>query len=278
MKNILSNRHCEKCNISTGKKGIISVENENVEYIETEEEAADFIKNILKEIDKNCIYCGSNNWNIYNISIDNKRLRRENEMTNKQFLNLDVINYKFSFVSHLHQYYLEGEKESEFYNENFNKVVFNQSFIDEHTSVLEKMKKIFLLRENVIEVFRLIIEDDYKQLNFESSIINELNESVFTNNPSFYHNSERILEFTIEKDQYSEVQSLRMIVTEGFFKLFQFLNSRISNSYSFVNYDENNFYNSYFVTIYNQLQIKIFPIIQIERCFEIKITQDLLQY
>ena len=81
---------------------------------------------------------------------------------------------------------------------------------------------------------------------------------------------------TNRKKCYSEMYSIRLIVTEGFIKLFQFLTSRIPDCQTFVFYDEEKLNNSCYVSFFNKLQIKMFPIDYF--FYEIKITWDLHQY
>lgn len=272
------NKHCVNCNISIGMKEIHTVKNYsdlNIDSLNTEEKAAEFICNFYRKINKTCSYCGSNNWKIYNISINYVRLRRNAEISFKDFLQQYENNT--SFTEHLNRYYLENEKGVEDQNTGLKKVTFSQSFVDETETILEKFRSLFLF-QNGIDDFRFIIENDLKKSNFGPTMIDKNHESVFLNYDSFNHLNELILEFRIDKNKFNEVISLRMMVSEGFFKLFQFLTSKISNSDTFVNYDQINFYNCYYITIVNNLQIKIFPIEYGNGCYEIKITPDLYEY
>ncbi len=278
MKFILSNRHCEICYTSTGMKGMLTVEDDiSIEFIKTEEEAAEYISDFLYRTNQDCDKCGDNKWSVYNVYIDNVRLPRLGEIIFENFLKQNTKNLDWSFTSFLHQYYLEEEKLTEFCNESMKIVRFSQSFIDSHCSFLNKIKGLFFLRNDIVEEFKSIMEIDYKQTHFGPSIKYKYSESVSTKNTHYYIYDEHVFELIVEINKYGDVYSLRMIVTEGFFKLFQFLNSRISNSVTFVNYDPTNFQSCYFITIYDKLQMKVFPI-EDDRCYEIKITWDLHEY
>ena len=59
MKFILSNRHCEICYTSTGMKGMLTVEDDiSIEFIKTEEEAAEYISDFLYRTNQDCDKCG----------------------------------------------------------------------------------------------------------------------------------------------------------------------------------------------------------------------------